>query len=595
MSGFTMRPPISFRASLRAAGALGLAIAAAPPARAATTEDGIAGIEAKIQHLQAQLDAVQKGLAARRAEVQAANEAAAAARREARAANAAVAASDAAQRQFAGTPTAGGIGGGVNPNPYPNGAVNGLGGHSVEGVGQQKASAIGNYGRFQLGGVSVTLGGFIDATAITRTRNTVADVTTSWNAIPYAQSPLYHEPEFRGTARNSRVALLLEGQPDAVTRVSAYYETDFKASGTTSNSNESNSYVLSLREAFASLDRSDWGFHVLGGQAWSLVTLNRIGIVPRQEQIPLTIDSGYVPGFNWTRNWQLRFSKDFLDHRLWTAISFESPLASYYVNSTTSTGTLGGTPNDVNTGGSLLNATANYSTDIAPDVIAKVAYDPSYGHYEVFGVGRFFSDRVSSTVARVAGRNNTVMAGGVGAGLILPLLGPKLTFQASGLAGQGIGRYGEAQLPDATIGSHGQAIPIPEAEALLGLVYHPARTWDLYAYVGSEQEAKRSYNEVVGGKLASFGYGNGYDANAGCNTEGSALACVANTRGITQGTTGAWWRFLHGSFGTLQAGAQWSYTRRTAFAGTGATAGSVLTPKTDDNIVMFSFRYLPFL
>ncbi len=589
-----LRPP-SPTTSLRAATALGVAIAAAHPARAATAEDGIAGIEAKIRHLQAQIDQVQKGLAARRAEVQAANAAAAEARREARAANAAVAASTAGQRQFSGTTTSGGIGIAAAPNPYPVGAVNGLGGHGIETVGQQKASAIGEYGRFRLGGVTVTLGGFIDATAITRTRNEVADVTSSWNAIPYPQAATYHEPEFRGSARNSRLALLIEGQVNPVTRVSAYYESDFKVSGTTSNSNESNSYALGIREAFAAIDRTDWGFHFLGGQAWSLVTLNRIGIVPRQEQIPLTIDSGYVPGFNWTRNWQVRFTKDMLDHRLWAAISFESPLASYYVNSSTNTGTLGGTPNYVNAGGSLLNATANYSSDIAPDVIGKLAYDAQYGHYELYGVGRFFSDRVTSTAAHVAGRNNTVLAGGVGSGMVLPIAGPKLTFQASALVGQGIGRYGEAQLPDATIGSRGQAIPIPEAEALLGLVWHPTKAWDLYAYVGSEQEEKRSYNEVVAGKPAYFGYGNGYYSNAGCDTEGSALACTANTRGITQGTLGAWWRFLHGPFGTLQAGTQWSYTQRTAFAGTGATARSVLTPKTDDNIVMFSFRYLPFL
>ena len=589
-----LRPP-SLRISVRAATMLGAALAMAHPACAATAGDGIAGIEARIRNLQAQLDSVQKGLAARRAEVRAANQAADEARREARAANAAVAASYAGQRQFAGTTIAGGLGSGAGPNPYPAGAVNGLGGHEMGTAGQQKASAIGDYGRFRLGGVTITLGGFVEADAITRTRNDVADITTAWNSIPYPNSATYHEPEFRGSARSSRLALLIEGEVNPTTKVSAYYETDFKASGTTSNSNESNSYVLDIRQAYAALDRTDWGFHVLAGQAWSLVTLDRIGIVPRQEQIPLTIDNGYVPGFNWTRNWQVRAVKDFDDRRIWAAISLEGPLTEYYVNSSTSTGTLGGAANYVNVGGSLLNATASYSDDIAPDVVAKLAFDPRFGHYELYGVGRFFHDRVSSTVATAAGRNHTVLAGGVGGGLILPIMGPNLTFQASGLAGQGIGRYGAAQLPDATLGSAGQAIPIPEVEALLGVVYHPTQVWDLYAYVGTEQEEKRSYNEVVGRVTEHFGYGNGDYSNAGCDTEGSALTCTANTRGITQGTLGAWWRFLHGPFGTLQAGTQWSYTRRTAFAGTGATAGSVLTPRTDDNIVMFSFRYLPFL
>ena len=64
---------------------------------------------------------------------------------------------------------------------------------------------------------------------------------------------------------------------------------------------------------------------------------------------------------------------------------------------------------------------------------------------------------------------------------------------------------------------------------------------------------------------------------------------------MTSGTLGAWWRFIHGPFGTLQVGTSWSYTQRTAFSGIGATPRSSVTPKTDENVVMFSFRYLPFL
>lgn len=569
-----------------------------PAAAHAATDGDIARIEARIRSLQGELDAVRKGLAARKREVDRAVAAAAEARREAREANRrAVAAAGA--RSFAGIPAGSGFEAagfaGSGGTSIPAGAVNGLGGHSFGTAGAQKASPIGEYGHFRLGGVTVTIGGFLDATAVVRSRNIVGDVSTTWNSIPYASSPLYHESEFRGSARNSRLALLVEGQPSAATRVAGYYEADFKVAGISSNSNESNSYALGLRQAYASVDRSDWGLHVLGGQAWSLITLNRVGIVPRQEQIPLTIDSAYVPGFNWTRNAQLRIAKDFDHQRIWAAVSLESPESTYYVNNANNTGVVGGTPNYANPGGSLLNANANYSDDIAPDVIAKIAFDPSFGHYEIYGVARFLHDRVVSTVPDRAGRDNTVLAGGGGAGLILPLLGPELTFQASGLVGTGIGRYGEAQLPDATIGRDGSPVPIPEAQLLLGLVWHPTKAWDLYAYAGTEQAAKRSYNETAGGKLTPYGYGNGLYVDAGCGTEGSTLACVGNTRGITQGTLGAWWRFLHGPFGTLQAGTQWSYTRRTAFEGTGAAPGTTVTPRTDENVVMFSFRYLPFL
>ena len=584
------------RARLTLACAAAPLLILSPAARAEDDGKAMAAIEARIRALKAELGAVERGMARRQAETQRAldeaTEARAQAREAERRANEAATAQYAGQQQFTGAQS--GILG-ATAAPPPSASFNGLGGHGVGTQGQQKATPLGEYGRFQLGGLTVQLGGYIDAMAIVRTRNEVADLSSSWNTIPFAQSPLYHEPEFRGSGRGSRLALLLEGHPSAVSRVDGYFETDFQSAGTSSNSNESNSYTLRIRQAYATFDRSDWGFHFLGGQAWSLATLNRIGITPRQEQIPLTLDSAYVPGFTYTRNWQLRFAQDFLDRRLWAAISFESPNTSYYVNNANSTGVIGGTVNYQNAGGSLLNSTANYSDEIAPDVIGKVAFDPSFGHYELYGLGRFLHDRVTATVPDTSGRDNTVLAGGVGGGLILPIAGPKLTFQVSTLAGQGVGRYGSSQLPDATIGSNGAAVPLPEIQALTGLIYHPTPEWDLFAYVGTEQIGKRSYNEVDGKKLLSFGYGNGYYSDAGCDTEGSALACIANTRGITQGTLGSFWRFMHGPWGTLQVGSTWSYTQRTAFDGTGAKAGTVVTPKTDENVIMFSFRYLPFL
>ena len=580
--------------SYAALAAVALSLPVAGAARAADPAT-VAGIEARIRQLQAESDAVKRTIARRQAAVaraeQVAQEARAEARDAERRANAAALAPYAGRTGF--TAQASGSVGPISAPPSP--ANNRHGGHGLETPGQQKATPLGEGGRFQLGGVSIQLGGYLDATAIVRSRNEVADLSSNWNTIPFQQSPLYHEPEFRGSARGSRLALLIEGRPSAATRVDGYFETDFQSSGVSSNSNESNSYTLRIRQAYASLDRNDIHFHVLAGQAWSLITLDRVGITPRQEQIPLTIDSAYVPGFVYTRNAQLRFARDFDDRRLWLGLSFESPEALYYVNNANSTGVIGGTPNFTNPGGSLLNSTANYSDDIAPDVIAKLAYDPSFGHYEVDGLARFLHDRVTATIPNQSGRNNTVLAGGAGGGFILPVIGPKLTVQASGLAGQGIGRYATGQLPDATIGPSGSPVPLPEVEALVGVVDPPTPEFDLFAYAGTEQIGKRSYDERSGTKLLGFGYGNGLYSDAGCDTEGSALACVANTRGLTQGTLGAFWRFLHGPFGTLQVGTQWSYTQRTAFAGTGATAGSTLTPKTDENVVMFSFRYLPFL
>ena len=94
-------------------------------------------------------------------------------------------------------------------------------------------------------------------------------------------------------------------------------------------------------------DNTEWGFHFLAGQAWSLLTQNKVGITPRQENIPLTIDANYVVGFDYTRNWQLRVVKDFGS---WASfgLSIENPAELVYAGT-------GAVANGGNVGGWLVN------------------------------------------------------------------------------------------------------------------------------------------------------------------------------------------------------------------------------------------------
>jgi hypothetical protein len=120
---------------------------------------------------------------------------------------------------------------------------------------------------------------------------------------------------------------------------------------------------------------------------------------------------------------------------------------------------------------------------------------------------------------------------------------------------------------------------------LAGVVYHPAKPWDIYAYFGTERILHREDFDAAG---KGYGYGNPLYSNAGCLTELSTLACIGNTKNITEGTIGLWYRPLRGPFGTLQNGIQYAYIKRDAFSGIGGA------PHSDISIVMMSFRYLPF-
>ena len=89
--------------------------------------------------------------------------------------------------------------------------------------------------------------------------------------------------------------------------------------------------------------------------------------------------------------------------------------------------------------------------------------------------------------------NRNVNGGGVGAGLIVPLVPRFLDFQLSGMGGKGIGRYGAAQLTDVTFDAAGNIKPVSEIQALAGFTLHASPKWDIYAFAGEEKESAQAF------------------------------------------------------------------------------------------------------
>jgi hypothetical protein len=155
--------------------------------------------------------------------------------------------------------------------------------------------------------------------------------------------------------------------------------------------------------------------------------------------------------------------------------------------------------------------------------------------------------------------------------------------------GDGIGRYGSAQLPDVTVRPDGKLAAITAYQALVGLIYRPTSDWTVYGYAGIEKADSQHYSAVVNGVTQGFGYGSPLYNNSGCLIEGSAgNLCVANTSKIQQATIGAWWKFYQGPLGYMQVGAQGAYTKREIFTGIGGDPSTNLTGG------MVSFRYYPY-
>ena len=484
---------------------------------------------------------------------------------------------------------------------------------------QQTTKKLENAEAIRFMGVTLKPGGFLAAETVDRQRSIGGDVNTQFNGIPFAGQTAGELSEINASARQSRISLLAEGKRSTAT-LRGYWEADFLSAGTTSNDNQSNSYTLRLRQAWAQAQLQN-GWTLTGGQMWSLATEYRHGLTNNSEAIPLTIDAQYNVGFSWERQYGFRAVKQLGQH-LWIGGAVEEA----------QTLNIGGHNlptllyQQAGNSGGLYNSTANYSFNYAPDLIAKGVYENGWGHFEVFGVGRFFRDRVfpngpppagasqSTTVSALGAFTTKTAGGGAGANARVSLFAKKLDIGAHALAGNGIGRYSSSTLPDTTAHPDGSLELLAGGSGLSSLEWHGNSRLDVYAYYGGEYVKRAWYatpytNTTPGPTLGQpilDGYGAPTNIVSGCyvevlpvsspngggNVPGSATNCNADTRNIQEGTLGYWFRFYRGAHGTLQQGIQYSYAERRTWQGIGdPAAGLTNSPKAIDNMWFTSFRY----
>ncbi len=469
-------------------------------------------------------------------------------------------------------------------------------------------------------GIDLMPGGFLAAETVDRQRAAGADVNTPFNSIPFAGQTAGVLSEFNASGRQSRVSFLAESKmPSGVLR--GYLETDFLSAGTTSNDNQSNSYTMRLRQVWAQAALNN-GWTLTGGQMWSLATEYQHGLDNLAEAIPLTVDAQYNVGFTWERQYGFRAVKQ-IGRRFWLGGSVEE---SQTLN-------IGGhnlptiAYQQAGVAGGLYNPTANYSINYAPDILAKAAYETNWGHFEVFGVGRFFRDRVfpngagadpsatSSTTSALGAFTSKTEGGGAGVNARVSLFDKSLIIGAHAMAGNGIGRYGTSLLPDATAHPDGSLELLTGGSGLGSVEWHGSPRLDLYAYYGGEY-AKRAWYDtgftnqnqgtpqylqpILGGYGAptNIVYGCYTEVlptsspNGGGNVTGTATNCNADTRNVQEGTFGYWFRFYRGVHGTLQQGIQYSYAMRHTWQGIGDPNNNLPnSPKGIENMWFTSFRY----
>jgi len=329
-------------------------------------------------------------------------------------------------------------------------------------------------------GVYITPGGYLAAETALRQGATGGGIGTPFNSIPFSKSALGQQSEFIATAQQSRITLAVEGKLNTAT-VGGYYETDFLGTGPSSNPNESNSYNLRLRQVWARYQNVN-GWTLVGGQMWSFLTATTVGMENRYEAIPYTIDANYAPGFIWTRQYAIRAYKNMLDKKMFAGLALENPQTTFAGQGYTNNFILGVPGNP----GGQFNPAADYSLNMAPDVIAKVAFEPGFGHYEVAGIATFLRDRVypnAGTKSATGAHNDSKVAGGVEGAAWLPFHKGMYNLGVRGMYGQSLGRYGAGGLPDSTVHPDGTLAPLHNVVGMFSAELHPGR-WDIYDYYG---------------------------------------------------------------------------------------------------------------
>jgi len=496
-------------------------------------------------------------------------------------------------------------------------------------------------------GLNITPVAFFAFEGVWRQHTLNSDVNTPMNNIPFPSANEYQASELNFSARQSRLGALFEANAGH-TKLTGYGEMDFLGTGTSSNNNQSNSYVMRVRQIWARAAFQS-GFAVTGGQTWSLVTENRRGLDARTEIQPMTIDSQYLVGYSWERQPGIRIQQHFgtsENHGLTAALSLEqAQITNFTANGTnpsqfffgglgqngglynaaaqsagaTTTTTTCSTPTSTSTCVTSVTATTSnitaYANNTAPDLIIKAAYDLPKFHFELGGLGRWMRDYYypvtwGGTAAAPTFTYNqnykqhTAASGGI-FGSVRGYVGTHAEIAVQAMGGQGTGRYGSAQLSDVTLRPDETLEPIRDYHGLLSLEGHVNKNFDIFGYYGGEYAQRTVYTSPVGSLV---GYGPQNLNNGACNnapaapsstignsgftgTLTAASPCASPTRYIQEPMFGFAWRPVNDpKWGKLQYSLTYSYLKRSLWSGVGSTT-TPAAPSTSDSMVHFQMRY----
>ena len=366
--------------------------------------------------------------------------------------------------------------------------------------------------QLKIGDAYITPVGFMDMTSVSRSTNPGSGIGTNFGSIPYSNTQAGSLTETRLSPQNSRIGARF----DALYKdwkILGYWESDFLGQlGAPPNGGlavSSNPYVFRLRLYWVDLTKGKFEF--LAGQSWSLMTPNRKGISPLPGDLFYSqdIDVNYQAGLVWGRIPGFRFGFH-PSPKVAFALALENsepyvgggnggsavtlPAAISGGANAVSGAVLGG---QINNGQSVISAAA-----LAPDIIAKLAFDPSSKfHFEIAGV------EIANKIAFPGTTYPLTTFSKVGGGGAVNLsfaLSKNVRILTNNFWSSGGGRYIFGQAPDFMIRSNGSLSLIHSGSTASGIEATVGKTL-FYGYYGGVYVGRNMALDANG--TTKIGYG----------------------------------------------------------------------------------------
>jgi hypothetical protein len=338
---------------------------------------------------------------------------------------------------------------------------------------------------FKIGDAEFTPGGFLDFTSFTRTENLGSGIATSFGTVPFKGTPQSALTESRLSSQYSRLSLKVHADVGHATSVTGYVEADFLGFQPANAYQTANSNSLRERVYWVDVRHGKW--EVLGGQEWSMLEPNRVGISPDTADVFYTQneDPNFQVGLIWAR--QAQFRVVYHANDWWTiGASLENPdqfvpasvvfpsdsFASQFDNGSGSTS-------------AASSGTNTAAPTLHPDIVVKSAFDwKPFGHsahVEVAGVVRSFK-AYNSLAAPSA--TTTITGGGGSVNANYALLN-NFRLIGNSFYSCGGGRYIFGLGPDVVVRPNGTLACVHSGAGIGGFEWQTTPQYLFAAYYGA--------------------------------------------------------------------------------------------------------------